>query len=327
MVLHSMPAPRWLSPDAPQSDVVLSTRFRVCRNLRGHHFPHRADPQELDTIRLKIQSAVKAAGLDLETFQHLTHAERDFLLGCRLLSVDFPWTEWGRVLLLDESRTLSLMVNEEDHLRLQTLTAGWSLDHAAAHGRACLDRLEKHLDFAWSPLHGYLAASPYNAGEGLRLSCMMHLIGLAHSRRLPQVLRALAERGLSVRGLFGESSRAVGAFVQISVIGAASRELKGSCDYLIREEREARAALPREELRTLARQAIDYAIASRALTLGDALRVLAWARWASVAELKGFTHRPREIDTLLTTLEIRGRLEEKEAAKQRAQFLRHVFES
>ena len=122
MVLRSMPKPAWLSDDAPHGDVVLSSRTRVMRNLRSHRFPNRANESELMQIMQAILDAAKSVQSQLEIYKGLTNAERDYLVGCRLVSPDFEWTLPGRAFLVDADRSISLMVNEEDHLRIQALT-------------------------------------------------------------------------------------------------------------------------------------------------------------------------------------------------------------
>jgi protein arginine kinase len=327
MVLGSSPRPAWLSDDAPHVDVVLSSRTRVMRNLVGHRFPNRADVQELQAVMRSVLDAARDAGLALDTYKGLTNAERDHLVACRLVSPDFEWTLPGRALLVDGGRSLSVMVNEEDHLRIQALSAGWSMGTSDAHARACLDALAARLPFAFSPEFGYLSASPFNCGSGRRRSAMFHLIGLAQSKRLPAVLTALSAMGVSVRGLFGESSRAIGAFVQVSVLELPYTDFVGACEYLLREERESRGTIPRGTLTERARRARDFGVASRSLSLADALRVLAWVRWASVASLEGFPASPRAADAALTTLDIRGTMGEEHAARQRADALRAALEA
>lgn len=326
MVLRAMPKPAWLGDDAPHVDVVLSSRTRVMRNVVGHRFPNRADTPELGAIMRKVLDAARDANLALETFKALTNAERDHLVACRLVSPDFEWTLAGRALLVDADRSVSIMVNEEDHLRVQALSAGWSIDASDRLARACVDALEARLPFAFSPEFGYLSASPFNCGSGRRRSAMFHLIGLAQSKRLPSVIRALGVEGIVVRGLFGEASRAIGAFVQVSVTEASKTEFLGACEYLIREERAARSAVERETLRAKAEQARDFGISSQRLSLADALRILAWVRWGASAEIEGFPTSPRLADETLTALEIRGPEGEEAVARRRADAVRKLIE-
>lgn len=324
MVLRSERRPAWLSEDAPHVDVVLSTRTRVMRNLAGFRFPQAAKDEELAQIlRLTLQAKADS-GLELETYNGLTTVERDYLVNCRLVSHDFPWTLPFRALLVDEDRALSLMVNEEDHLRVQALSAGWSLEASDALARECVRALGGRLTFAIHPEFGYLSASPYNCGAGRRRSAMLHLIGLAQSQRLPAVLKALDIEGLAVRGLFGEASRAIGAYVQISAIQGERSKFSGACEYLIREERAARSAIGRDRLSERALQARDFAVSSPTLALDDSLRVLGWIRWASVAGIPGFPSSVRVVDEALTALEIRGAAKEP-SAQRRATLLRKIL--
>ncbi len=322
MVLREMPKPAWLSCDAPYGDVVLSTRARVMRNLRGRRFPGRASLEEMNRTMRDVLEAAVAAGLDMEVNKSLTNAERDYLVGCRLVSPEFEWTLPGRALLTSRDRSISLMVNEEDHLRVQALTAGWSIDHADSLARTVVDALQSKLPFAHSPELGYIAASPYNLGDGRRQSAMFHLIGLAKARRLPAVLKALGAWRIAVRGLFGESSRAVGAFAQVSVLGGTREEFIGACEYLMAEERTARRELGADVLREHVDRAVEFVRSNRSMSLGDAVRSLAWIRWAASAGVDGFEFGSRAVDSVLTLLEIRTTLREAHAAAQRADLLR-----
>jgi len=323
MVLRAMPQPAWLSLDAPQVDVVLSTRARIMRNLRGHRFTNAAGPQELVLISREILAAAELLGL--EAFRQISNAEREYLVACRLASPHFDWTAQGRALLVNAERSLSLMIHEEDHLRLQAVTAGWSPGTASSLAKGCLNGLQDKLEFAFSPHFGFLSASPYNSGRGRRLSAMFHLIGLAQAKRLPSVLNALGERGIAARGLFGEASRAVGAFVQVSVIGGSRHDFTGACEYLLREERDARHELGRDRLQEKALRVHDFAVDAKSLSLSDALRVLAWIRWAALYGIPGFPPSPRIADRLLTMLEPTIARDPEKLGVERAEFIRGVL--
>lgn len=324
MVLRSMPPPAWLDADAPENDVVISSRCRYARNLRGHRFPAHADADELREISRLVKDA--SVSLGLEAFRRLSDAEREYMVGCRLMSPDFHGELPGRLLLLNRRRSVSIMVNEEDHVRIQALTAGWSISSGEAQARITLQTLGAQLDWARSKDWGYLAASPFNAGEGVRLSAMFHLVGLAHTKRLPEVLSALSVSGLTARGLFGESSRAVGAFFQVSVTRNDLPRFAGACEYLMREERLARGTVGREDLEAILLDAIRFAVVSTEVAQVDALRVLAWARWGVAAGLPRLRIPLREIDSMLSTLEVRNDTDEGAAARDRAVTLRTKLE-
>lgn len=326
MVLGSMPLPGWLGADAPQSDVVISSRVRIARNLRGRRFPHHASDDELRDVRERLAAAVQASGLALEEMRRLSPAERDYLAGCRLVSPQFATRDPNRALWLDDAREVAVMVNEEDHLRIQALTAGWSIGAAHAAATRVARALEARLDLARSAPWGYLTASPYNAGEGVRSSAMFHLIGLAHTKRLAAVLAALGSFGVVGRGLFGEGSRAVGAFFQVSMTQAPGPEFTGACEYLLREERHARGEVPRREVLELTRQATEFAIGSPEVSLAGALRVLAWVRWAAALGWDGLAAPYREVDRWLSIVEVHGASDAALASRRRASFLRERLE-
>jgi protein arginine kinase len=244
-----------------------------------------------------------------------------------MISPDFESDAGGRALLLDSDRSISVMVNEEDHLRVQAITPGWSIDRASQLSTQCLAEIQDNSVFAWNETFGYLTASPFNAGFGRRMSAMFHLIGLAQAKRLPSVLRALASQGLTARGLFGESSRATGAFVQISVVGASTSDFVGACDYLLHEERDARDAVDDTALADKTDRALHFAMRSKTVTLADALRVLAWVRWASVRNLSAYALPGRQVDHYLTILELRSGKDDERSARHRAEFLRSSLQN
>lgn len=320
-------APAWLSLDSPEGDIVISSRCRFARNLRGLRFPHAALEHELLAAREKVLCAETESGLQLERFDRSTHEGytlevRDHLVAARLITPEFPTDALGRVALIDPERSVSLMINEEDHIRLQALTAGWSILNAMTIAAHVLSELEPRLEFAKAAKWGCLAACPLNAGRGRRLSAMFHLIGLAHTKRLSDVLKALGAREIEIRGVYGEASRAVGAFFQVSVVRESNSAFAGACEYLIREERSARRDVPRGDLLAKVQQAVEFAASSEEVTLIDALRVLAWVRWAAVAPLKHLSISHREVDLWLSMLEVRAINDGVDSSKRRARFLR-----
>lgn len=323
MVQEAMPPPAWLANDAPQNDVVLSSRVRIMRNLRGYKFPHHLERKELEEVQNLVLAQLK--GDDLDIMRQLAPGERHYLVGARLISVEFPFQAPGRAVVLNKERRASVMVNEEDHIRIQALSAGWSPESAKLEAESIYDRL-RNLTFAESPRFGFLAASPYNSGEGRRVSAMFHLIGLAHLRRLPNVLKALSLRKIASRGLFGESSRAIGAYVQVSITEGRMADFIGACEYLMSEERAARREVGRDFLSERVVNVRDFVLGSPVLSLADAFRALGWLRWAAVAGLDGITWTSRVADGWLTHLELQGDSEDQILMRHRADFLREKVE-
>lgn len=324
MVLRSMQTPHWLSSDGPEIDVVISSRVRFARNIQGHRFPNHCSADESWIIARKIEEASRP--LKLDRFQKMSLAEKEYMLGARLASPEFLELAEGRVLLLNQTRSLSIMVNEEDHLRLQVLTPGWSIESGYDEAREVMAVLQKSLTWSKAAPWGYLTASPYNIGPAARLSAMFHLIALAHLKRMGPVIQALTSTGLVVRGLFGESSRAVGAFFQVSATRGEMAPYVGSAAYLLRLEREARAEIGRTELQRLVTEAVAFAVEQKELPLHDALRVLAWVRFAAASSLPFAPTSVREVDDLLTTLEVQAPADPKQASQTRAHTLRPFLE-
>lgn len=320
MVLRSLPPPAWMASDAPEQDVAISSRVRYARNLAGTCFPERLTDKELERIADALTETGKRHGMT--ALSRLSIAEREYLVGCRLVSADFAFDKPGRRVLHDERRLICAMIHEEDHLRLQAVTPGWSIESAHQAADAALANFSCEHEFARHPDIGWLTASPINAGQGRRRSALFHLIGLAQTGELPKVLPALREWRVEARGIFGESSRAVGGFFQISMIQGRPEEFRGAGEYLMKEERRARSEMARSDLADRAQQARDFAESARTLGLADALRILAWVRWARGEGLAGWPGDLREVDLWVSAMEVHGAITEEAAAKRRADYVR-----
>lgn len=210
----------WAQSAGPYHEVVLSSRLRLARNLKAHPFPRRASPKARAAVleaalaaSAKAPSFAKAARLRLEELEPL---DRLFLVERHLISSLLAAEPKDRGLVVTEREVLSLMVNEEDHLRLQAIDSGLCLDRLLETALAADDELARVLDLAYDEEWGYLAACPTNAGTGLRASCLVHLPGLALTGQINRVLDGLARLRVVVRGLYGEGTRVMGDFYQIA---------------------------------------------------------------------------------------------------------------
>ena len=294
------------------------------RNLAGFRFPHVAPPYELAGVAEAVEAACLALGFDAHT--RLTTEERDALVASRLISPDFDWLAPGCSVFVDQKASVSIMVNEEDHLRVQALTGGWDIDLVLDRCDRCLDSLGKVLKFAYSPKFGFLAASPYNTGSGRRMSAMFHLVGLAQLKRVESVMKALAANGLVVRGAFGESTRAVGAFVQVSLLNGAELDFRGACEYLINEESQARLDADRSVVEDQVLKTIEFCRYSTTFTLGEAMRMLGWLRWAAADGIGGVRYSVADVDSTLSSLGIRSDQTAANSGAQRAAALHALIE-
>jgi protein arginine kinase len=240
--------PYWLQDDNSH-DVVLSTRFRLARNLPDVPFPNRANPETKSTVKQKVHTALR------QEFPHwrvdeadtLAPLARELFFEMHLVSSHLKDNPAGAMIALSPEARAILLVNEEDHLRLQLLLPGLAL---AGNWRELLDienRLARWLDFAFHPQYGYLTACVSNVGTGLRASVMLHLPGLVWSGNLASTLGMWPDRAIEFRGLFGEGSSMDTSFIQLSnktTLGAdvetIVRRVIASAEQLVSLERRAR---------------------------------------------------------------------------------------
>lgn len=263
---------RWMRRGGQENDVVISSRVRLARNLRRWEFPHRAATGDLILIRQRVFAALpqiaeagsarlgKAlAGAGLLPFEEFTGWERQSLIDRHLTSREHVREEAGRGLAATADAALSVLVNEEDHLRLQCLLPGLQLDVAFSLLDKLDDALEKHFDerggIAYSEQFGYLTACPTNVGTGMRASVMLHLPALKIAERLERARKIANEKGFTLRGTFGEGSKVWGNLHQLSnqeTLGMDEADILLEVGELTREicelERNARRLLPRRFL-------------------------------------------------------------------------------
>ena len=203
-----------------KSAIVLMTRVRLARNLAGHSFPGWAKGPQRDQVLEVCRTAVTATPQMKRCFNltvgDLSELEKQILVERHLISRELSGAKSGAGVVISKDQTFSVMMNEEDHLRIQVLRSGFNLKKAWNAINDFDTALEEHLDFAFSPTFGYLTACPTNLGTGLRGSAMMHLPALVISNQMEKVVRAVNQLGRVVRGLFGEGSDASGSIFQIS---------------------------------------------------------------------------------------------------------------
>lgn len=218
--LHSPGA--WLAsgPGSAAGGIVVSSRIRLARNLEGRAFPGWAGEEECVQIQARVLEAFPAIASLAPGFAvdmaSLDTVDREFLRERHLISNDLARKGRGSGLLIRQDEQLGVMVNEEDHLRLQALRPGFQLPALWAAITTLDDELEQRLPYAYSPALGYLTACPTNVGTGLRASVMVHLPGLRLMNEIDPVVKGLTKIGLAVRGLQGEGTEASGSMFQIS---------------------------------------------------------------------------------------------------------------
>jgi protein arginine kinase len=213
-------AGEWLRGSGPMSEIVISTRIRLARNVSGFPFLTRCTRHQRMSLEKRVRETVlnsqvasKMLYVDLEEAPEI---DRQLLVERHLISKPHADDTGARGVAIGDGETLSIMVNEEDHLRIQVLRSGLQLDESWEQINQIDDALEAKLDFSFHPRFGYLTACPTNVGTGIRVSVMLHLPGLKLTNEIEKVFRAAKEMRLAVRGLYGEGTEATGDFYQVS---------------------------------------------------------------------------------------------------------------
>jgi len=252
----------WLKGSGPESDIVISTRIRLARNLANFPFISRLDDndrQEIErTFRERVVDRKTAGDLTYTDVDQLDDLDRQFLVERQLISREHADAVGVRAVAIDRDEQVSLMINEEDHLRIQVMHSGLDLEGTWKQIDQIDDRIEEQVTYAFSDKLGYLTACPTKVGTGMRVSVMLHLPALAITKQIEKVFRSLQKINLAVRGLYGEGSQAMGDFYQISnqlTLGRGEEELLGQVGdvvpQIIEYERHARDVLVRESQETL----------------------------------------------------------------------------
>jgi protein arginine kinase len=240
----------------------VSTRIRLARNLADYPFTGRgSNAQKAETVSRAKEAVAKADlpyRLDYHDVPGLPALDRQFLVERQLISRELAENEGARAVVIDPAERFSVMINEEDHLRIQVMHSGLALQEAWEQANRLDDLIEEQVTYAFHDRLGYLTACPTNTGTGLRVSVMLHLPALAITRQIEKVFKSLHKINLAVRGLYGEGSQATGDFYQISnqvTLGQTEEDLaKKVADVvpvLIDYERQARDFLLRESHQTL----------------------------------------------------------------------------
>ena len=256
----------WLRGIGPESDIVVSSRIRLARNLAEFPFIARAsqsDRAEIERILSeRIETLQREQRLSSSLFyvdvSDLEELDRQFLVERQLISREHAETDGARAVVIDGAEQFSVMINEEDHLRIQVMRSGLDLEAAWESINALDDLLEEQVTYAYNNKLGYLTACPTNVGTGARVSVMLHLPALVITRQIDKVFRSLQKINLAVRGLYGEGSQAMGDFYQISnqvTLGHSEEDLTKKVSdvvpVLLDYERQAREFLIRESQETL----------------------------------------------------------------------------
>lgn len=298
------------------SNVVISTRIRLARNLKGYPFPCKLNMQGREEVIEKIRDAVKNGNSVLaDDFSFIKMSGLDpkqsvSLVEKRLVSPEFISDPEGRALLLSSDESLSIMINEEDHIRLQVITKGLSLEQAYDTADKLDTLLDERLEFAFDEKLGYLTQCPTNLGTGMRASVMLHLPALEKSKAVSRIAGSLSKLGLTIRGAHGEGTEPKGALYQLSnqvTLGisekAAIENLKNITAQLVSQEEQARERLCGSiDVQDTISRSLGVLRSALVISHDEALQLLSNVRLGIVSgQLKGID--TGIIDKLMTDVE------------------------
>ncbi len=296
----------WLKATGPDHDIVMSSRVRLARNLEGYPFSQKLSKDErktlIEEVKLSAQSSTKLKNAFFVETQNLNEMDRRFFVERHLMSVEHANNKDNVGLCFTKTESVSVMVIEEDHLRIQVIQSGFDLMKCWKLIDQVDNQLEKKLSFAFDNTLGYLTACPTNVGTGLRASCMLHLPCLVMTKQINKVLQALSKLNLAVRGLYGEGTEASGNFFQISnqsTLGQSEIDIIDGFEKVIRQiidnEREARKTLSEKKQQKFFDQiwrALGVLKSARIMTSKEATGLLSMLRLGMDIEvIKGLNRK------------------------------------
>lgn len=283
----------WSTEAAPHADVVMSCRARLARNVAGFPFVNRASESQcrelLNFSKKVLLSGDLGEGMIWVDLHRATEHDKQLLLERHLISRNHVTNDVERAVVVSDDEMLSIMINEEDHLRMQVLAPGLQLERAHHRINEIDDVVEARIDYAFSPRWGYLTACPTNVGTGIRFSVMMHLPALKITNEIERVKRAAKDMHLAVRGYYGEGSESVGDFYQISnqvTLGSTEEEIRQEFEHailprIIEYEHQARRLLVERNANLLddrVHRALAVLRAARLLGTEEAMKLLSRVR-------------------------------------------------
>ena len=246
----------WMHEEGPDSDIVLSSRIRLARNFTNTTFPIIAKEEELEHIleffkeHYATRSFQQYKDFEFIPINDLSRIEKRLLVEKHLISPYMIKHVRPSAVMISKNEQVSIMVNEEDHIRLQMYLPGFQLEETLQRANELDDWLEEHIDYAFDEKRSYLTSCPTNLGTGMRASVMMHLPALVLTRQINHMIPAINQVGLVVRGIYGEGSEAIGNLFQVSnqiTLGKSEsdivEDLGSIVQQLIKQEKRARATL------------------------------------------------------------------------------------
>ncbi len=247
---------KWYEDSGFQSDIVLSTRIRLARNFKGIPFPGKISPEDAARVVDITEKALEGTNLDFSRVDipPASKTEKDKLIEKRFISPNLATQKKSSAVFISRDESISVMVNEEDHIRMQTIFAGFECQKAYEVISGLDECISEKTDYAVHQKYGYLTSCLTNVGTGMRISCMMHLPAICKANMADSLFAALAKLGVTVRGMYGEGSKASGYIFQISnqtTLGISETEivdrLNSVVNELIAKERSLRKTIYKQD--------------------------------------------------------------------------------
>ncbi len=286
---------KWMEGFGPEADIVVSSRIRLARNLEKYPFPHRISAEQAKRVVEIIQNALKHSSdpvlekLMWVSLEEMSDLDRQVLVERHIISPQFINSGLkNKVILMLKDEKISIMINEEDHLRIQCLFSGLQLENAWELCSHVDDALGKELDIAFTEKYGFLTVCPTNVGTGMRASVMLHLPALSMTGQTGKILSSLSQYGITVRGLYGEGTESQGNMYQVSnqlTLGKSEADiiqsLKGIAQKVVERERAVRTLLySKNRMKLIDRIWRAYGVLTQAriISSGEAVKLLSDVR-------------------------------------------------
>ncbi len=283
---------RWLEADGSDASIVMSSRIRLARNIANLQYPGRAPADVQASAKNYIRMALDDRGLldtgKLYDSESIGRLDRDFLIERHLISPEFMREPRDGAVYVLNDESVSIMINEEDHLRIQSFRSGLEIRAAMSRANDIDKKLNERLDYDFSSKYGYLTSCPTNVGTGLRASVLIHLPGLVLTNEIDAVISQITKVGLAVRGFYGEGTDVLGNLFQISnqtTLGRTEEDIIGSLEEVTRQlmshEENARRTMVRdagEEIKDKIWRAYGILKHARVLTSEEAMNLLSAVR-------------------------------------------------
>jgi len=234
----------WIESKGPEGDIILSSRVRLARNIKGYHFPQIMNIEESKKVVKECSSAILdsntllSKNFRLYELANMSPIDKMSMVEKHLISPALVENQEKSGVLVNNDSTVSIMINEEDHIRLQVIYPGLELKEAYDLASKIDDVIEEKIEYAFDQKMGYLTVCPTNIGTGMRASVMVHLPALSMTQNIQGVLNAVAQVGLTIRGIYGEGSNIEGNMFQISnqiTLGLSEEEIISNLDAVTRQ--------------------------------------------------------------------------------------------